>query len=139
MPEPGQAEGSSILGGLLDHVETLMGTTAGQATFRFAAHAEGTRVGSSLRRQPLAHVLERLDAMLDQRSHVEEEGPPVLVRVEASTLIERGNALAEGILLGAMEGLFGAYYGQKLAASPPRPAPDGHGHLVSLEVAQDGI
>ncbi len=119
----------------MDRISELMGDGASMAAFRFAAFEEGRRIGSGYRPNETRRMLDRLDAVLGHRSEILDEGTPLKLQVQESSMLESDREIVQGIALGVLEGALLASRGRRHAGTVVGPHADG-GVEVALEAKE---
>jgi hypothetical protein len=115
----GASSSPPLLEGLLDSISDLIGDGASLAAFRYAAIEEGRRIGAAFRPSETERLLERVDAVLGQRSTLVTT-TPLRIRVEDSALLASSKEVVRGIALGLLEGALNASRGGRHKATLDR-------------------
>lgn len=108
-----------FLGDILKRIGEVMGERAGAATIRYAAHSEGHRIAEGFRPADLPRLLERLDAVVGQRTWLVDTGPPVRVEVDPQGI--GSDTFGRSLLLGALEGAVSRVLGRPVEAHLTEP------------------
>lgn len=104
-----QDDAVQLISGLLGHIKQIVGDGASYAMLHYGAVEEGKRLGSGYSPQDLAKVLERIDAVLGQKTEVlKDDGGSVTVRVVQSPLLKTGHRSMQGVVVGLLEGSLAA-------------------------------
>ncbi len=117
--------------GLVDRLGNLLGDRAGRAALEYAAFSEGKRVASGYGAGQMRQLLDRLDAMLGQHTTVVDEGPPWILHVRESRLLEEEHGLLAGICLAVLSGACGDLHGKTCEAKLMDRLSDGT-HVVEV-------
>lgn len=100
-----QDDAVQLLSGLLAHMKQIVGDGASYAMLHYGAVEEGKRIGTGYAEQDLPRILERLDAMMGQRTEiVKDDGSSITLRVNTSALLKTGHRSMQGVVIGLFEG-----------------------------------
>lgn len=125
-----------LISGLLAHMRQIVGDGASYALLHYGAVEEGKRLGAGCAPGDLGKVLERMDALLGQRSEVvKDDGASLTVRVHESALLRTGQRSMQGLVMGLLEGsLAASRHGRYKGQIVPSAGADG----LTIELRREG-
>lgn len=124
-----------LISGLLGHMRQIVGEGASYAMLHYGAVEEGKRLGAAYGAADLAGALERLDAILLQKSEIlADEAGRVTLRVQGSSFLATGQRSVQGVVVGLLEGCLAASRQARFTGEILSGGPEG----VTIELKADG-